>query len=415
MTWRRSKVTTMTPDERAATAREVLTEAVEHMSARDAVVAAHELAKLRDERYPAPAAPVTVTVNGYAFSPVIRKDETWVESDGCCWRHDDHTGRGPLFSRIAADAQVITAKDARIAELEREVEELLNDARTADDARGNLLLQTICRLPDVLTTGDWQEWLDAHRHQWLNDDRAFGGWIAERLSAHMTRVERERDEARRALALANDNTRLWRERVNGLGASTTEEGHAERSSAFAPAHCSRAVLDALTEVEALLRDGNHDDAADVVELHAAAYMQAATSQGEGLGAPASTSDEAPKSEVTGGGIAAASPAPIPLGAVVVVPGESGSPYTYSLGGWIASHGDPYPYDDDSPWTFALTALYRATHPVADRATVERVAQAIHAENIRSPWESTSEELHEECRNDARAALRALGYTIQEGT
>ena len=212
--------------DRDQVAREVLTEAV-LLLAGSWDNAAHIVELYRDGKYPAPAAPVTVTVEGVTY----KRDEEgwWIASEvGSMVWIGPRSDSGYMLDRIAADAQ-------RIAELEREVEELRDRDRTADDARGNLLLQTICRLPDVLTAGDWHEWLDAHRHQWLNDDRAFGGWIAERLSAHMTRVERERDEARRM---------------------------------FENAEHARAQLQARLD---------------------------ATSQGKGLGAPASTSDEAPNS------------------------------------------------------------------------------------------------------------------------
>jgi outer membrane murein-binding lipoprotein Lpp len=309
--------------DRDQVAREVLTELAHWKMAR--VETLKDATRFRDERYPAPAAPVTVTVDG----------GSWIKHPHKWWR-SAVVGTSPTGSdadtfldRIASDAQVIAAKDKRIAELEREVEELRDDARTADDARGNLLLQTICRLPDVLTTGDWQEWLDEHRHQWLNDDRAFGGWVAERLSAHMTRVERERDEARRLYAESE-----------------------------------------------------------------------ATSQGERLGAPASTSDEAPNSEVTGGGIAAASPAPIPLGAVVEV---SGITYQRTeVGDWSSAHRW---ISRNSHEANTLDALYRALHPVADAATVKRVALRVKQYN--GPTAVSAEGF-------ARIILEELGYTIQEG-
>ena len=317
--------------DRAAVAREVLTEALVAMKrAGYAEKELWELQRHMDDVAPAPPAPETVTVltrRGVSVEWARNEQGSWHSNHGTwvTWVPSDHIA-SELFDRIAADAQVIAAKDKRIAELEREVEELRDDARTADDARGNLLLQTICRLPDVLTTGDWQEWLDEHRHQWLNDDRAFGGWVAERLSAHMTRVERERDEARRLYAESE-----------------------------------------------------------------------ATSQGERLGAPASTSDEAPNSEVTGGGIAAASPAPIPLGAVVEV---SGITYQRTeVGDWSSAHRW---ISRNSHEANTLDALYRALHPVADAATVKRVALRRMAD-----WAVSAEGF-------ARIILEELGYTIQEG-
>lgn len=82
------------------------------------------------------------------------------------------------FGHIAPEHEV-TQLRARIATLTTEVERLKGEA---EEARANLLLQTICRLPSVLTTDDWQAYLDEHREEWLNDDRAFGGWVSQRLS-----------------------------------------------------------------------------------------------------------------------------------------------------------------------------------------------------------------------------------------
>ena len=305
--------------DRDQVAREVLTEAV-LLLAGSWDNAAHIVELYRDGKYPAPAAPVTVTVEGVTY----KRDEEgwWIASEvGSMVWIGPRSDSGYMLDRIAADA--------------RRIEEL----------------------------------------------------------------ERERDEARRELEeVKRDAVRVARGCLDYGGGYRSDE------TLLSVYHHGIATVGNAIEAWA----GNANDP------QVAALRQAATSQGEGLGAPASTSDEAPKSEVTGGGIAAASPAPIPLGAVVVVPGESGSPYTYSLGGWIASHGDPYPYDDDSPWTFALTALYRATHPVADRATVERVADAI-ARNFPEYMGTAVAMAPDRALSHARAALRALGYTIQEGT
>ena len=82
---------------------------------------------------------------------------------------------------------------AEASTLAAEVERLKGEA---EEARANLLLQTICRLPSVLTTDDWQAYLDEHREEWLNDDRAFGGWVSRRLSV--------------ALATARADAERWR-------------------------------------------------------------------------------------------------------------------------------------------------------------------------------------------------------------
>ena len=67
----------------------------------------------------------------------------------------------------------------------------------------------------------------------------------------------------------------------------------------------------------------------------------------------------------------------------------------------------------------LDALYRALHPVADAATVERVAEALFHDRkrvitITLDWSDLRDDLRKTHRIAARAALRALGYTIQEG-
>ena len=134
----------------------------------------------------------------------------------------------------------------------------------------------------------------------------------------------------------------------------------------------------------------------------------ATSQGERLGAPASTSDEAPNSEVTGGGIAAASPAPIPLGARVAL-GEL--EWTREASGW--SNGE-YWHHDLSAVARTVAALYHAQHPVGTPETVERVAKAIHRHSSATPWEHVGYPVQDHYRVVARAALRALNITIQEG-
>lgn len=292
--------------DRAAVAREVLTELANWNMAR--VETLKDAMRFRDERYPAPAAPVTVTVvDGDGVQMKWKKGEGgyWVTDSGhvlspASWAHS-------FAERVASDAR-------RIEELERELE----SATERERAR----------------------WV---REQELDRERQEA--ICERDEAR--RLYRESEAAR---ALANDNTRLWRERVTtGLGASTTEEGHVERSSTSAPAQQSP------------------------------------------------------------------SPAPIPLGATVEVEGTR----------WVLGTGD-----DEEEWCTddgtttrthdhdaALAALYHARHPVADAATVERVARAI-LDNDREQlgpsdweWNVVGESVRGSYLSNARAALRALG--IQE--
>ena len=99
-----------------------------------------------------------------------------------------------------------------------------------------------------------------------------------------------------------------------------------------------------------------------------------------------------------------SPAPIPLGAVVesVEYAYRFARYTHD---WECMQGDPpvgHPVDVEV--SALCTALYRALHPVADAATVERVAAKFAGAMVAGF-------VPNDC---ARHLLRALGYTIQEG-
>ena len=105
-----------------------------------------------------------------------------------------------------------------------------------------------------------------------------------------------------------------------------------------------------------------------------------------------------------------SPAPIPLGAVVEVEGVE---WTRTESGW---DGGARWYHDGSTAARALTALYRARHPVATREAVERVAEVCM--RARHPacfaWDYVTGEVKDEWRNIARAALTAAGITLEEG-
>ena len=321
--------------DRDQVAREVLTEAIEHMAGRDAVVAAHELTKLRDERYPAPAAPVTVTLGGRTYTELASRwdaNELWVAKQ---------SELGLALSRIASDAR-------RIEELERECD----------------------RLQSFITV--------AHSER----DAAWS----------------ERDEARRlyreseaALALANDNTRLWRERVTtGLGASTTEEGHVERSSTSAPAHTATS-------------QGEGQQSGDGVRV---APERAHGDRVPKDPEPMQATSSAPESLTV-------SPAPIPLGGPRKL--------------WLNIHttGEVYAHtsEDSARWARSPQMGWETVpvvEAVADAATVERVARAI-LDNDREQlgpsdweWNVVGESVRGSYLSNARAALRALGYTIQEG-
>ena len=334
--------------DRDQVAREVLTEAIEHMAGRDAVVAAHELTKLRDERYPAPAtaAPVTVTVvDGDGVQMKWKKGEGgyWVTDSGhvlspASWAHS-------FAERVASDAR-------RIAELERELESAT----------------------------------ERERARWVRE---------QELDRERQEAICERDEARRlyreseaALALANDNTRLWRERVTtGLGASTTEEGHVERSSTSAPAHTATS-------------QGEGQQSGDGVRV---APERAHGDRVPKDPEPMQATSSAPESLTV-------SPAPIPLDGPRKL--------------WLNIHttGEVYAHtsEDSARWARSPQMGWETVpvvEAVADAATVERVESEIanaFADCMGVMGVTPADMDPTRKRAYARAALRALGITVQEG-
>ena len=304
--------------DRAAVAREVLTEIAEHLrSYGDSNAPLQSVVQqYRDEHYPAPAAPVTVTVRrsgGSDTTLYLRENDGWYRPDGA-WFASAESEVGSFLFRIASDERRIEELEAANASLKAEIDRI---SAMRQDALGELV-----------------------------------------------RVGHERDEARRAL----DDLK------------------------------SRAAL------------GDRDARAAL-----AAQVQAATSQGEGheVGVSAATCGGSgaaqPVSSNTGELSAAApSPAPIPHGAVVEV---SGITYQRTeVGDWSSAHRW---ISRNSHEANTLDALYRALHPVADAATVKRVAQAIFRDRWRGD-KGMRDGVRDTYCNDARAALRELGYTIQEG-
>lgn len=73
-------------------------------------------------------------------------------------------------------------------------------------ARANLILPTICRLPDVLTQDDWESWLEAHRGEWLSDDRGFGGWLALQLRDTLARLAQFDELANEAVEVVDGDS-----------------------------------------------------------------------------------------------------------------------------------------------------------------------------------------------------------------
>lgn len=349
--------------DRDQVAREVLTELANWNMAR--VETLKDATRFRDERYPAPAAPVTVTVEGVTWTKQGDPDgSVWIASVGGPPSRSDAE---EFLDRIASDAR-------RIEELE-----VANASLKAETDRISAMRQDA--LDELVRVGHERD-------------------EARRLYAES---EAARVEARRALALANDNTRLWRERVNGLGASITEKGHVERSSTSAPAHTATSQ-----------GEGHEDLAppttwADLLSSWGNTMIGGDTSHmtdGDGeAGATAASEPLASESPVA----TSPSPAPIQLGA-------DGKPFDQTMDAklWAQEFVRLFPaHDEGLMLAWFANAIMRGydnarakyEHPVAAAATVKRVALRVKQYN--GPTAVSAEGF-------ARIILEELGYTIQEG-
>lgn len=167
--------------DRAAVAREVLTEFTEYFSENFASTVTHRdlVAKFTAERYPAPPAPETVTVNGVQYTR-LEGDRAYGK-----WQSRDygifHGPENVLLNRIASDARVLAERDARIAELEKE-------NQTLRDANGNL------------KTGNHNDWVRWNKVRGALEDAAQEREsLIARLDANCVTLQSERDAALRAL------------------------------------------------------------------------------------------------------------------------------------------------------------------------------------------------------------------------
>ena len=193
--------------DRAAVAREVLTELREWRGSKYGTV--EDVIAFMSEHYPAPApaAPVTVTVrhNG--------RDVTW-RLDGNRWRSSDDwwfplaTREGDFISRIAADARVIEGQNARIAELERErdgFEQLACSYANNADYYRRLVVQIGETLgPSAYVADDGSVTADV---------------LCAKVPEIVVSLKRERDEARRQLETAKEWLRVAK------AAMSQGEGH----------------------------------------------------------------------------------------------------------------------------------------------------------------------------------------------
>ena len=166
--------------DRAAVAREVLTELEQHF--RDdplqglGATAATVVKWFRDEHYPAPPAPETVTVDGVTYE---RRDDIcqggWYAFGTTIWPDE---WKGVALTRIASDARGIRERDARIAELEQL---LLDQPRLLYDS----MWQAIDRMGDAVGT--------------LTGPGSNCHVTATRVCETIETLESERDAALRAL------------------------------------------------------------------------------------------------------------------------------------------------------------------------------------------------------------------------
>ena len=207
-------------NDRAAVARGVLTEIANAHRELGFTAIVDVMESWRDEHYPAPPAPETVTVGDDVYS---RRGDTWYVGGfniGLTLRHRE------LLDRIASDARVIQERDARIAELEVE----LHETRER-------------QLPMVRLRDEAYRQRDAARARIAELEnelrRALDGTVFHEKQAYEARTER--DAALRALG----------EKGEGLGGDSRPNGDAVGNSAGQPPQQTPAPipLGAVVEVE----------------------------------------------------------------------------------------------------------------------------------------------------------------------
>ena len=318
--------------DRAAVAREVLTEYADILRDAGQTLSEAEVRRYVREHYPAPPAPETVTVGGAEWVR-LPGNSGWGAADDDM--QPNKADAQEFLDRIASDARVIR-------ELERS-----RDGWDADARReaGNVLY-------------------------WRGErDRAIEA-IKER-DARIAELEVELHETReRQLPMVRLRDEAYRQR---------DEARAERDAAWRALERERAAND--TRIEYGTEPRGVVISGTLEEVKGEAGATVAASEPLASESPAATSP---------------SPDPIPLGETVTV---DGAKWARTELGW---NGGAWRYHDSSTVARALTALYRARHPVATRETVERVRDAMKDDCLNG-WDSM-----------ARAALTAAGFTIQEG-
>jgi len=354
--------------DRAAVAREVLTEYADILRDAGQTLSEAEVRRYVREHYPAPPAPetVTVTFRDGSTETLSLRDGKWQSGTGLLY---DELIERACLDRIASDARVLKERDARIAELEEEAREsrIFKGQADAWMAVFNALKSVRPGFTKVGNSGMGNSGMDSA----VTAIRE----LARERDAASARIAELENELRRAL----DGTVFHEKQAH--------EARAERDAA----------LRALEEYQ----NG----------------IGPMGSKGKGPGGDSRPNGEAGDKEAPSNPLP---PAPIPLGA-----DEKPFDQTMDAKLWAQEFVRRFPAHDEGlmlAW-FANaimrgydTARAKYEHPVATRETVERVAEVCM--RARHPacfaWDYVTGEVKDEWRNIARAALTAAGFTVQEG-
>ena len=393
--------------DRAAVAREVLTEFKAFVVGRKMLFDDCEIDEYMDTHYPAPPAPVTVTVNGVE----------WQRTSGNRWKRAD-TERWPIvtdtfdaYDRIAADAR-------RIAELEKERDDMSQRHTEVCQKWSDENLRRV-QLTERIAA---QEARIAELETQLQ--RALDGAVFHEKRAH--HAEQERDAARARIAeleqLLQDQPRLlydsmW-QAIDRMGdAVGTLTGPGSNCHVTATRVCETietleserdAALRALEEAKGAIGAALAELTSRKNDKHRAqyAYDALAPFEGKGLG-KINGAEQAPAEEPSPATVDAA-PAPIP-------PGADEKPFDQTMDAklWAQEFVRRFPAHDEGlmlAW-FANaimrgydTARAKYDHPVATRETVERVVTILRKQAWSSvPFTHRAEEI-----------LTAAGFTLEAG-
>jgi len=359
---------------RASEAREVLTKAETVLREDGHDTNADVIAELREEFYPAPPAPETVTVEyrDGTLATLSLEGKTWLNTTtGRVVERDSHVA---LLDRIASDARVLAELRDENTQLKREVDwiterassariaantfERERDRATADRDAGLRVLAER-EVEKLAAEANRRVAEEAYEAEYAKREQAESGLRA--ANARIAELEKASADYLRELNAFNTRvTELQSERDAALRA--LRERDEKTSAASAPAFGDLGPLDAEMTISVWAKDA------------------------------ASASE--PRSAAT----------PIPLGAVV-----STTEYDYEFDRlsrqWECMQGDPpvgRPVDAEVE---ALCDLaYRIQHPVATRETVERVAL--------DAWRDVGKVELRHVRQIVDHTYKAAGFTLE---